>query len=233
MKRSLTALFALLLACSLFARPAFASAPPEKDGVIFSGTTACGKKIALTFDDGPHPHKTERILALLEKHGVRATFFIIGSNAEMYPEIVAKEAALGHELANHSYTHPRLSVLTEAEIRAEIEKTDEAIKKAAGVTPKLFRPPEGAYSEIVVKTAAGAGKNTIIWTVDTMDWAKSPRDAIVENVKTNVTSGSIVLFHDFTHKDTYTAEALEILIPYLKAQGYEFVTVSELIEKSR
>ena len=233
MKRILFSFSALLLAFCFCANPAFAAAPPEKDGVIFSGTTACGKKIALTIDDGPHPQKTEEILALLEKHGVKATFFIIGSNAERHPEIVAKEAAGGHELANHSYTHPKLSVLTEVEIKAEIERTDEAIKKASGVTPKLFRPPEGAYSGDVVKIAAGMGKNTVIWTVDTMDWAKSPRDSIVENVKANVTSGSIVLFHDFTHKDTHTAEALEILLPYLKAQGYEFVTVSELIESSR
>jgi peptidoglycan/xylan/chitin deacetylase (PgdA/CDA1 family) len=180
-------------------------------------------------DDGPHPRKIPKILELLEKHGVRATFFIVGSNAEAWPEIVAKEAACGHELANHSFTHAKLSVLTEAQIKSEIERTDAAIKKAAGATPRLFRPPEGAYSKDIVKIAADMGKETIIWTVDTMDWARSPRDAIVENVKSNVTSGSIILFHDCTREGTFTLEALEVLIPYLKSLGYEFVTVSELI----
>ncbi len=232
MKKFLYSSLALLLLISFSASAVFAAAPPCKDGVIFSGTTACGKKIALTFDDGPHPRKTPKILDILDKFGVKATFFIIGENAEYYPEIVAEEAARGHELANHSYSHAKLSVLTEAEIRAEIERADAAIKKASGITPRLFRPPEGAYSANIVKTANELGKNTIIWTVDTLDWAKSPRDTIVENVKTSVTSGSIILFHDFTNKDTHTAEAHEILIPYLQEQGYEFVTVSELLAEN-
>ena len=210
-----------------------ASAPPQKDGVIFSGTLTCGKKIALTFDDGPHPTQTTRILGLLSEHGIKATFFIIGTNAEYYPELVAKEAAEGHEIANHSYSHTNLSKLTESEIADEIKRADEAIKKASGITPKLFRPPEGAYSPNVVSIAEKMGKQTVIWTVDTMDWAKSPLDTIVENVKRNATSGSIILYHDYTHRDAHTYESLRVLIPYLKSQGYEFVTVSELISESK
>jgi len=233
MKRIFILFLALAITLGLCSVESYAAAPPRKDGVIFSGTTACGKKIALTFDDGPHPVKTPKILALLEKHGVRATFFIVGSLAEYHPEIVKKEAELGHELANHSYTHPRLSKLTEAEIKSEIERADAAIKKASGVTPRLFRPPEGAYSKDIVSIAASLGKETVIWTVDTMDWARSPCDKIVENVKANVTFGSIILFHDCTRDGTFTLEALEVLLPYLKSQGYEFVTVSELIEGER
>ena len=143
--KKITAFFlALVCGIAFFSMQAFAAAPPRKDGVIFSGTTACGKKIALTFDDGPHPVKTPKILEILQKHDARATFFVVGSLAEYHPEIVKKEAELGHEIANHSYTHPRLSKLTETEIKSEIEKTDSIIKKAAGVTPRLFRPPEGA-----------------------------------------------------------------------------------------
>jgi polysaccharide deacetylase family sporulation protein PdaB len=233
MKKIISFFLALACGISFCAVKAFAAAPPRKDGVIFSGTTACGKKIALTFDDGPHPVKTPKILEILKKNSVRATFFVVGSLAEYHPEIVKKEAELGHEIANHSYTHPRFSKLKESEIKAEIEKTDAIIKKAAGVTPRLFRPPEGAYSQGIVSIAASLGKETVIWTVDTLDWAKSPTDKIVENVKTNVTAGSIILFHDCTRDGTFTTEALEVLIPHLKAQGYEFVTVSELIEGSR
>ena len=233
MKKIISFFLSLACAVSFCAVQAFAAAPPRKDGVIFSGTTACGKKIALTFDDGPHPVKTPKILEILEKNGVKATFFVVGSLAEYHPEIVKKEAELGHEIANHSYTHPRFSKLTEAEIKAEIEKTDKIIKKAAGVTPRLFRPPEGAYSQGIVSIAASLGKETVIWTVDTLDWAKSPVDKIVDNVKNNVTAGSIILFHDCTRDGTFTTEALEILLPYLKSQGYEFVTVSELIESER
>lgn len=225
--------FIIFLALCLCSVGVYAAAPPRKDGVIFSGTTACGKKIALTFDDGPHPVKTPQVLDLLEKHGVRATFFIVGSLAEYHPEIVKREAELGHELANHSYTHPRLSKLTESEIKLEIERADAAIKKATGVAPRLFRPPEGAYSKDIVGIASALGKETIIWTVDTMDWARSPCEKIVENVKANVTSGSIILFHDCTRDGTFTLEALAELLPYLKSQGYEFVTVSELIESEQ
>lgn len=210
----------------------FGAAPPQKDGVIFSGNTSCGKKIALTFDDGPHPVKTMEILELLNQYGIKATFFVIGENAEYYPELVAQEASRGHEIANHSYSHPNMSKFTESEIEEQIKRADEAIRKACGITCKLFRPPEGAYSENTVKIAEKLKKRTIIWTVDTMDWARSPCDKIVENVKTNVTSGSIILYHDYTHKDAHTLESLKILIPYLQGLGYEFVTVSELLAAS-
>lgn len=226
MKRIISSILALILLCVRV----FAAAPPMKDGVVFSGTTACGKKIALTFDDGPHPRKTPEILDILDKYGVKATFFVVGTNAEYYPHLIKEEAERGHEIANHSYSHSRLSEFSAERIKEEIERTDAIIKKASGITPTLFRPPEGKYSENIVKAAAEMGKSTVIWTVDTLDWAKTPASVIAENIKNNVTYGSIILFHDFTSKQAHTTEALEIIIPYLKSQGYEFVTVSELIK---
>lgn len=226
MKKAIASVLAALLLCV----SVFAAAPPMKDGVVFSGTNACGKRIALTFDDGPHPKKTPEILEILDKYGVKATFFVVGTNAEYYPELVKEEAVRGHEIANHSYSHSRLWERTEEEIKEEIARTDALIQKASGITPRLFRPPEGKYSESIVKTAKDMGKSIVIWTVDTLDWAKTPADVMAENIKANVTNGSIILFHDFTSKQAHTSEALEIIIPYLKSQGYEFVTVSELIK---
>ena len=229
MKKFLSVLTVSALCLCLLYQSAFAAAPPRKDGVIFSGNTSCGKRIALTFDDGPHPVRTPKILDILGKYGVKATFFIVGAFAESYPEIVADEHRRGHELANHSFSHAKLSVMARPQIKDEIVRADEAIRKASGITPKLFRPPEGAYSPDTVDVAKSMGKETVIWTVDTKDWAKSPCNAMVDNIKKNVTSGSIILFHDCAGKDTQTIEALEIIIPYLISQGYEFVTVSELI----
>lgn len=230
MKKIISVIFAALLAIPFFCKASSAAAPPKKDGVVFSGSVSSGKRIALTFDDGPHPTKTKEILDILDKYDVKATFFIIGVNAERYPEIIADEAARGHELANHSYSHKNLSKICDDKIKEEIEKTDEIIEKAANITPKLFRPPTGAYSESIVKVAKEFGKTTIIWTVDTLDWANAPKDDIVKNIKSNIQNGSIILFHDFTGKESHTKEALDTIIPYLKEQGYEFVTVSELIE---
>ncbi len=229
MKKIILFILSSLMIALTVCQSVCASAPPRKDGVIFSGNTSCGKRIALTFDDGPHPSKTKKILDILDKYGVKATFFIVGTNAEYYPNIVAQEVARGHEVANHSYSHTNLSKCTPEQIKKEIELADRAIEKASGVRPRLFRPPEGAYSENSVKIAREFGKNTIIWTVDTMDWANRTADDIIKNIKSNVRSGSIILFHDFTSSKAHTIEALEVIIPYLRSQGYEFVTVSDFL----
>lgn len=229
MKKTLSSILASLIMAMIACQSVCALAPQKRDGVIFSGNTSYGKRIALTFDDGPHPSKTKKILDILDKYDVKATFFIIGSNAEYYPDIVAQEVARGHEVANHSYSHTNLSKCTAEQIKREIELADRAIEKASGVKPRLFRPPEGAYSENSVKIARELGKNTIIWTVDTMDWANRTADDIIKNIKSNVRSGSIILFHDFTSPKAHTIEALETIIPYLKSQGFEFVTVSDFL----
>lgn len=201
----------------------------ERDSrVIFSGSGG-EKKIALTFDDGPHRTKTAQILALLEEYNVKATFFIVGSNARNYPDIIRAEIAGGHELGNHTFYHSCLSKCSGERIRAEISQTENLLMEIAGYQPKLFRPPEGAYSHKVVEIATSMDYSIILWTVDTRDWAKASTAQIVANVSANVREGSIILFHDFTVSGTHTVDALKILIPKLLSEGYEFVTVSELI----
>ena len=128
MKKIISVIFAALLAIPVFCKASSAAAPPKKDGVVFSGSVSSGKRIALTFDDGPHPTKTKEILDILDKYDVKATFFIIGVNAERYPEIIADEAARGHELANHSYSHKNLSKICDDKIKEEIEKGVQTIQ---------------------------------------------------------------------------------------------------------
>jgi polysaccharide deacetylase family sporulation protein PdaB len=186
-------------------------------------------KIALTFDDGPHPYRTNEILDLLERYHIRATFFVVGENVSYYPEPFKRTIALGHEIGNHTYHHKTLSETCEETVMEEIRQTDEIIFKTAGYRPKLFRPPEGAYGECALKAAQSMNLRMILWTVDTRDWERPPAQTIVENVMKNVKGGSILLFHDYMHKSAHTMEALEIIIPKLLDKGFEFVTVSELI----
>ena len=139
-------------------------------------------KIALTFDDGPHPYRTNDILDLLEKYKIKATFFVVGENVSYYSEPFKRTVALGHEIGNHTYHHKTLSKTCEETVLEEIRQTDEIIFKTAGIHPKLFRPPEGAYGECALKAAQSMDLRMILWTVDTRDWERPPAQTIVENV---------------------------------------------------
>ena len=219
--------FSLLVAVMIFLQPISVFANTEKP-VIRSGNPD-SMKIALTFDDGPHPYKTDVILDLLAKYGIRATFFVVGENVSYYPEPLKRAVSLGHEIGNHTYHHTKLSNACEKNAAEEIEKTEEIIFRTAGYRTKLFRPPEGAYNECALSVAKNKNYRVILWTVDTRDWALPTADTIVANVNANVRGGSILLFHDYMSKKSHSIEALEILIPNLLAKGYEFVTVSELL----
>ena len=197
--------------------------------VIYSGADGCGKRIAITFDDGPHPRKTAEVLSVLAEYSVRATFFVVGENAKYYPDLVMREAAEGHEIGNHNYHHKPMRQCKEGEGKCEITEASDMIKSITGKAPVLFRPPEGSYSSSTVELARACGCDIVLWNVDTRDWAMSKTEEIVANVKKNVCDGSIILFHDFTRDGSHTVEALKILLPYLRSEGYEFVTVSELI----
>lgn len=198
--------------------------------VVFSGADGGGKRIALTFDDGPHATRTPEILDLLSEHGVKATFFVVGTNVSRFPDLVRRERAEGHEIGNHTFDHARLSCCSESEISDEISGAEDLLVETVGVLPTLFRPPEGAYSEKVLQVAQTMDYRVILWTVDTRDWAGTGTEEIVANVKEHVRDGSIILFHDFAGPKTHTLEALRILIPELLNEGYTFVTVSELLD---
>jgi len=193
----------------------------------FSGN-GDGKRIALTFDDGPHPRHTAEILDILAENDIKATFFVVGKLGNEYPELVKREIQEGHEVASHTWSHPNIADLSEEGITNELIETEEFLA-SLGYKPKLFRPPEGKCGENVLRAAASLNYDVILWTVDTRDWAHTPSSKIVDNVLSNTRSGSIILCHDFVAYDSPTPAALREIIPKLKENGYEFVTVSELL----
>ncbi len=187
------------------------------------------KKIALTFDDGPHYKYTAEILDILAENHAKATFFVVGQLAERYPELVLRELAEGHEVANHTYSHPKLAKLTPRELSEELTKCERVLNEIADYRPKLFRPPEGYLGHATETIAAESDYTPVLWTVDTRDWAHTPVETIVATVLERTESGSIILCHDFIGRDSPTPDALRELLPRLKEEGYELVTVSELL----
>ncbi|MBL8066049.1 MAG: polysaccharide deacetylase family protein [Chthonomonadaceae bacterium] len=187
------------------------------------------KKIALTFDDGPHKGFTERLLAILKELDVKSTFFLIGRNVEASPELAKQAFDAGVELANHTYTHTRLSELTDLEVKYEIERGADEIAKATGYRPKYYRPPGGEYDSRVEKITKELGMTMVLWTADAGDFttlAGNPKtSAIVSKVLRYAGPGGIIIMHDPMPS---SLEALPLIVTTLRTMGYEFVTVSEL-----
>lgn len=182
------------------------------------------KCVALTFDDGP-TESTRELLDVLAARDVKATFFLVGRNVEKHPELVRREHREGHELAGHSFTHADLGKSSKKKITSELSRTQDAIRRATGATPDLMRPPYGSTSKQLVKLAREMGMAQVMWTVDPLDWRNRDSDAVERRVVKSVKPGSIVLLHDI-HRTT--VRAVPGIIDELKAEGYEFVTASEL-----
>ena len=186
-------------------------------------------RVALTFDDGPHPRYTPQILDILSENGVHATFFTVGSNADSYPALIRRIRAEGHELGNHTYHHHRVGKLDAATLQQEISSCRDTVFAITGVRPLYFRPPEGVCSCDVEEICDELDMTIVLWSVDTRDWAHTPIPEICENVRRNTRNGSIILMHDFIGKNSPTPEALRQIIPMLRELGFEFVTVSQLL----
>ncbi len=178
--------------------------------------------IALTFDDGPREDTTNVILDELEKHDAKATFFVIGKEAKQYPEILKREAASGHEIANHTWSHKTLTKLSEKTIESEVEKTDDFVEETINFRPKLLRSPGGSINNKVKKIA---NKPFIYWSIDTKDWKTNDEKKTIDAILKNASDGDIILMHDRVKS---TAEAVKTIIPELINRGFCLVTVSEM-----
>lgn len=189
------------------------------------------KAIALTFDDGPDGDFTPRILEVLRAHRAKATFFVVGKQVEYYPEVLRQVAAAGHEIGSHTYSHPRLSGLSDARLRSELARTADLIRSVCGVAPVYFRPPFGVISSASIQVVRDCGYTIILWDreLDSRDWERPGVDRIVERVVSNARPGSIVLLHDGGGCRSQTVAALEKILDQLAAKGYRFVTISELL----
>lgn len=183
------------------------------------------KVIALTFDDGPGPY-TAQLLDILDQHGAKATFFLIGSKVSAQADVLRRMHARGHQLGNHSWSHPELPKLPVDQITGEIDRTNDAIKQATGVKPTILRPPYGAVNGVVLEQLRLRSMSSILWSVDTRDWADRNSDIVCSRAVAGAHPGAIILMHDI-HQTS--VGAVPCILSALKQQGYSFVTVQGLI----
>jgi len=200
---------------------------PTEQNITFNSVHTDGPYIAMSFDDGPSATLTPKLLDLLATRHIKATFFVIGENVMEHPEIVARAAREGHEIGNHSWSHPNLAKMSQESVRSQLQRTDDAIKNATGERPTLMRPPYGSITDREKHWIHDEfGYRIILWDVDPYDW-KRPGPAVVRNrILKETRPGSIVLSHDI-HPGTI--EAMPSTLDALEAKGFKFVTVSELI----
>ncbi len=201
-------------------------------GNVYCRNSSHKGKIALTFDDGPHPRYTEKILHILEEYGITATFFVIGVNAENYPDALQLILDSGCEIGNHTYSHAHINQLEPDQIKQQILKCQDILYEKTGIRPCVFRPPEGVVPKCLNGIMEETDYNVVLWSIDTLDWAMNPSENISKTVLKNLQGGDIILMHDYVSGGNTTCDALRIMIPQILAKGYEFVTVSELINGS-
>lgn len=200
---------------------------------IIHSVQTLSKAIAITFDDGPDPVYTRQMTDIFKAVSGRATFFAMGSRIEEHPDIVREMHEEGHEFGNHTYSHPNLADIGREEAIRELERTDQLIEQCTGRRPAVFRPPYLSYNEEVLQLAEDRGYRTIgALNVETRDWEQPGVDFIMDKTRSHIKNGSILLFHDGTPNDrSQSVEAVRILVAELDSQGYELVTVSELLSR--
>ena len=231
-------LVAVLSACatsaaqdSALAATSPAQSPPSTEKITFSKVNVDGPYIAMTFDDGPHATNTPKLLDMAAKRHIKLTFFVIGQCVEQNPAVLRREVAEGHEIGNHTWSHPDLAKLSDDSVRTQLRQTEDAIVKTIDIKPKLMRPP---YGELTKRQREWVnrdfGYKIILWDVDPVDWKRPGSNIVAQRIIAGARPGSIILSHDI-HPGTIAA--MSQVFDTLLAKGFKFVTVSELISHAQ
>jgi peptidoglycan/xylan/chitin deacetylase (PgdA/CDA1 family) len=230
-------IFSVILSLSAFATsdaqnsalPATSPVPnsPGSEKITFTEVNVDGPYIAMTFDDGPHATNTPKLLEMAAQRHIKLTFFVLGECIEQNPDVLRREVAEGHEIGNHSWSHPNLAKLSDEGVRTQLQRTEDIIVKTTGLRPKLMRPP---YGELTKRQRQWVnrdfGYKVILWDVDPLDWKRPGSDVVARRIIAGARPGSIILSHDI-HPPTIAA--MPQVFDTLLAKGFKFVTVSELL----
>jgi len=203
-------------------------------GKTFTGTEPGSPTLALTYDDGPNNPWTLRLLEVLERHSVKATFFLIGRFVQQKPDIARAIVAAGHSVGNHTWDHPNLLFCSASEVRAQLESTRRVIFDATGVETTLMRPPFGARRPATLRAVRELGLVPVMWRVTCYDWKPISAERIVAKAERQVRGGDIILLHDGGHgrmgvDRSRSVEASDAIVHKYKAEGYQFVTVEQMM----
>ncbi|MEN6350299.1 MAG: polysaccharide deacetylase family protein [Syntrophomonas sp.] len=199
------------------------------EDIVLNGS-AGNRSVSFTFDDGPDGEITPKILEILQKEGVKATFFVTGQQCSKFPQQVQKINASGHLVLSHTFSHRQLDMASRETVDQEITMTDKAIDKLIGRIPQGVRPPYGAVNQMVLDALDDKGKLTILWSIDTLDWAGDEAEIVASNVLDNVRPGDIILMHSISGRNN-TVKALPMMIKGLREKGYAMVRIDELLQR--
>ncbi|MGH9500865.1 MAG: polysaccharide deacetylase family protein [Terriglobales bacterium] len=205
-------------------------------GRTFVSLPAGSKKLALTYDDGPNDPHTPRLLEVLARHNVRATFFLIGRYVKQRPDLARAIAQAGHAIGNHTFSHPNLIFASAQQTRTELETCERALAETVGQHSRLFRPPFGGRRPATLRIAGSLGLEPVMWNITGWDWKEKPAEYVEQKIRKRIRGGSVILLHDGGHAAfgadrSQTVLATDRLITRYKAEGYEFVAIPEMMEK--
>ncbi|MBR5328623.1 MAG: polysaccharide deacetylase family protein [Firmicutes bacterium] len=218
----------ILLGCGTMLSPQVAPTAVTGQKPIYA-VERSDKTMAISFDASWGAEHTETILAILEQHNVKTTFFLVNLWIEEYPEMVKAIHEKGHEIGLHSATHPKFTELSQSQITKELTANQAAIEKLTGQKPTIFRPPFGDYNSDVIATVSGLGITSVQWSIDSLDWQGLTAQEIADRILKDAAPGAIVLLHN---NGDHTAEALELFLPALLNEGYTIIPVGELISEN-
>jgi peptidoglycan/xylan/chitin deacetylase (PgdA/CDA1 family) len=207
-------------------------------GRTFIGLEPGSHLLALTYDDGPNDPYTWRMIEVLERHGVKATFFLIGQYVQQKPEIARALVAAGHAIGSHTWSHPNLIFEQVTELRRQLVRTRQAILDATGVETRIFRPPFGGRRPATLRTVRAFGLQTVMWSVICYDWKAKSAEEIVAGAERKIRGGDVILLHDGSHvrmgaDRSRSVEATDGILRRYRGEGYEFVTIPEMMDRQQ